>query len=670
MDKTDAQERIAKLTDQINEYRYKYHVLDQSIMSEAAADSLKHELSQLEAEYPELIKSDSPTQRVAGAPLAKFEAVAHAQPMLSLNDVFSEDEISAWVDRVQKALGHAPAEYYGEIKMDGLAASLIYEDGLLVRALTRGDGRTGEDVTMNVRTIDSVPLRLRHSPDVPASVYKERFEVRGEVLLYKQDFADLNERQQALGKPLYANPRNTAAGSIRQLDPRLAAARKLNFHVYGVPTDIPGIDTHAAEHELAARLGFKVEPHSTVLPDVAGIMNFAQAWEHKRKDLPYGTDGLVITVNDSADYDRLGVVGKAPRGAVAFKFPAEQATTILKDIQISVGRTGAATPFAVLEPTLVAGSTVGMATLHNESEIKRKDIRIGDTVIIQKAGDIIPEVVEPLPKLRTGAERVFVMPAACPVCGQPLHKEAKEAVWRCINFDCPALGRGRIIHFASKTAFDIEGLGESTVDALLDSGLIKDSADVFSLTAADLLTVDRFADISAAKLASAIQAKKTVTLDRFIYAMGIRHTGLQTARDLAAHFGSLSNFKLATPEELHNVPGIGKVVADSITDWLASDRHQLLLQKFEAAGVHPTPVQKITGPLTGVNFVITGTLEMGSREQVAAKLEALGAHEQNTVTKDTTYLIVGDSPGASKLTKATKLGVRTLDEGSLTKLLT
>lgn len=669
MTRAEANIRVAKLRGEIEEHRYRYYAQDAPAISDAAYDSLVKELEGLEASYPELVTPDSPTQRVGAQPLSKFESVPHERPMLSLNDAFELEEVEAWIRRTEKLLADERLDYYGEIKMDGLAASLIYEDGVLVRGVTRGDGRVGEDVTGNIRTIGSVPLRLRRDPIAPAEVYTGRFEVRGEVLMYKKVLEDLNQVRVARGLPPFQNTRNTAAGTIRQLDPRLAAGRPLQFHVYGVASGVPGMETHAAEHELAALLGFKVEPHSRVLDGLAGIKAFIEEWREKRKDLPYGTDGLVITVNDRRMFGRLGIVGKAPRGAVAFKFPAEQATTRLKDIMVSVGRTGAATPFAVLEPVKVAGSTISLATLHNEGEIARKDIRIGDTVIVQKAGDVIPEVVGPLLKLRDGSERAFVMPHTCPVCGQPLAKRDTEAVWRCVNFDCPAQERGRIIHFASKDAYDIEGLGEKNVDALLEAGLISDAADLFKLTAAQVESLDRFAEVSAGKLAEAIRSRKHISLDRFIYGLGIRHVGQQTAADLARYFGSLERFVAADAEELQRVPGIGKVVADSIADWLKGERHQKLLRKLHEAGVEPAALQERGGPLAGRTFVITGTLAMGSRESVAEQLEALGAAVKDNVTQDTSYLVVGEAPGASKLTKAQKLGVEQLDEAALRRLL-
>lgn len=665
-----AAERINKLKDLLNEYRYEYYVLDNPTVEDAVYDSLSVELRELEERFPDLVTADSPTQRVGAEPLKKFESLPHQTPMLSLNDVFNVDEIKAWATRASKLLGSdIDRDYYAEIKMDGLAASLVYEDGVLVRGLTRGDGRVGEEVTANLRTIDTVPLRLRRVTGVPSQVYTSRFEVRGEVLMYKQVFEQLNIKRKKEGKPLFANPRNTAAGTIRQLDPRLVAERRLSFNVYAVATEVPGIDTHKDEHDLASKLGFMVEPHSKVLQGINKVEQFLQQWETKRQDLPYGTDGVVVTINDRVDYLELGVVGKAPRGSIAYKFPAEQATTKIKDIQISIGRTGAATPFAVLEAVRIAGSTVQMATLHNAGEVARKDIRIGDTVVVQKAGDIIPEVVGPLSDLRNGTEVIFKMPADCPICGEPLSKQPSEAVWRCINFDCPALERGRIIHFASKVAFDIEGIGEKSVDALLDAGLIADAADLFKLKVDEVKNMERFADISASKLVGAIAAKKQIGLDRFIFALGIRHVGQQTAVDLADYFGSLEQFRQATFEQLQEVPGIGTVVAKSVFDWLGSSRHRAFLEKLKQVGVEPAQVRRVTGPLTGSSFVITGTLSSFSREVAGDKITALGGKLQDTVTKETSYLVIGDDPGKSKITKAEKLGTEQIDESGLLKLL-
>ncbi|HEX8182494.1 MAG TPA: NAD-dependent DNA ligase LigA [Candidatus Saccharimonadales bacterium] len=671
LDKSAATERIEKLRAVINDYRYHYHVLDESIMSEAAADSLKHELSQLEAQYPDLITSDSPTQRVAGAPSPEFTSVAHSQRMLSLNDVFDEAEVRAWADRITKlAPADSKIEYFADIKMDGLACALHYQDGVLVRGITRGDGFVGEDVTANIRTIDSIPLRLRASQEY-GQLLTGPTEVRGEIVMYKQDFEALNAARAEQGKPLFANPRNTAAGTIRQLNPELVASRPLYFRAYDLrrpeATDIP---THKYAYTALRGLGFLANADAPVLQTVTDIMNFAQTWETKRQELPFNTDGLVVKVNDRLLYDRLGVVGKAPRAAVAYKYAAEQATTKVKDIFISIGRTGAATPVAMLEPVVIAGSTVQMATLHNEAEVLRKDIRVGDTVIVHKAGDIIPEVVEPLVTLRDGSELLFQMPTVCPECSTKLVKlKEKDAAWRCPNEACPSRSWKRIEHFASKAALDIEGLGEKNVIALLGAGLIKDPADIFTLTQEQVVQLDRFAEISATKLVKAIQAKKTPVLARFIYGLGIRHVGVQTAIDLANHFRTLDGLAAAKIDELSLVDGIGEVVAESLVEWFAEPGNQQLLEKFKTYGVQPQDVKQVGGKLSGQNFVVTGSLDSMSRDQAAEKIRALGGVFQSSVGKDTDYLVVGGNVGASKLKKAEKFGTTKLTEAELIEIL-
>ncbi len=671
MTKAQAAKRIEKLRQLINNYRYHYHVLDESIMSEAAADSLKHELSELETEYPELITPDSPTQRVAGAPLPGFQTVQHSQRMLSLNDVFTESEVAAWIDRITKLLpAGVKLEYFMDVKMDGFACALVYENGLLIRGITRGDGLVGEDITANVRTIESVPLRLEPNHKMEQFL-SGRTEVRGEIVMYKKDFEALNTERKAKGLPLFANPRNTAAGTVRQLDPNLVAARRLHFRAYDLLRDnAQEVPTYTFAYEALGNLGFLVNKDASVSENLEGIMAFASKWETKRQELPFNTDGLVIKVNDRARYARLGIVGKAPRGAVAFKYPAEQSTTKVKDIFVSIGRTGAATPVAMLEPVVVAGSTVQMATLHNESEVRRKDIRIGDTVIIHKAGDIIPEVVEPLVSLRDGTEKAFVMPSHCPECNTKLVKlKADEAVWRCPNEQCPSRVWKRIQHYASKAALDIEGLGEKNVIALLDAGLIKDTADIYTLKKEDVMQLERFAEVSATKLVNAIQAKKKPPLARFIYGLGIRHIGTQTAIDIANHFRSLEALQAATIDELSAVEGVGEVVAESIVEWFAQPTNQALLKKFARLGVKPEEVKRVGGPLSGKNFVVTGTLESMSREEAAEKIRALGGTFQSSVGQDTDYLVVGANVGASKLTKAKKLGTKQINEQKLLELL-
>lgn len=663
-------DRAAKLRELINDYRYHYHVHNKSLISEAAADSLKHELSRIESEHPELVTSDSPTQRVAGEPLPQFSKVRHSSRMLSLNDVFDEAEFEAWVSRIKKLLPGQVIEYFTDIKMDGLAAALIYDNGALTRAVTRGDGFVGEDVTANIRTIDSVPLRLRQTK-IAGRFLHGRTEIRGEIVMYKKDFERLNARREKQGLPKFANPRNLAAGTIRQLDPKLVAARPLHFHAYDLMREVASeVPTNDFAYGTIRELGLITNPTAKTLKTGREVMGFAKKWEEKRHDLPFNTDGLVIKVNDRRQFERLGVVGKAPRGAVAFKYPAEQATTKVKDIFVSIGRTGSATPVAMLEPVVVAGSTVQMATLHNEGEIKRKDIRIGDTVIVHKAGDVIPEVVEPLVKLRDGSEREFVMPKNCPVCGTPLVKaKSTEAVWRCPNNACPSRAWKQIEHFASRAALDIEGLGEKNVIALLEAGLISDPADLYTVKKEDLLKLDRFAEISASKLVKAIADKKHPPFPRFIYGLGIRHVGVQTAIDLASYFKTLDKLSSSTIDELSRVEGIGQIVAEAIVEWFEEPANKNLLEKFGKYGVQPEEAEEIQGPLSGKNFVVTGTMERLGRDEAAERIRALGGTFQSSVGKDTDYLVVGDNVGASKLTKAKKLGTSQINEQEFLKLI-
>ncbi|MDB5185797.1 MAG: ligase, NAD-dependent, ligase protein [Candidatus Saccharibacteria bacterium] len=671
LSREQAAERLQKLRPLINEYRYQYAVHDTSTMSEAAADSLKHELTELESQYPDLITPDSPSQRVAGAPLDKFQSVPHSQRMLSLNDAFDEAETGAWKERITKLVPEGTKlEYFMDIKMDGLACALIYEDGMLVRAVTRGDGFVGEDVTMNVRTIESVPLRLRVEKGFE-HLTKGRTEVRGEIVMYKADFEKLNEERTEKGLPLFANPRNTAAGTIRQLDPKLVSERKLHFHAYDLlREDTDDVPTNEFAYQALRSLGFLANRDATVTDSVEGVIKFASTWETKRQELSFNTDGLVVKVNDRRVFRDLGVVGKAPRGAVAYKYPAEQSTTKVKDIFVSIGRTGAATPVAMLEPVVVAGSTVQMATLHNEGEIKRKDIRVGDTVIVHKAGDIIPEIVEALKTLRDGSEKEFIMPTHCPDCNTELKKlKADEAVWRCPNESCPSRVWKRVQHYASKGALDIEGLGEKNVIALIDSGLVKDTPDIYILKKEDLLTLDRFAEISATKLVNAIQDKKTPPLDRFLFGLGIRHVGTQTARDLAQAFHTLEALSEATIDELSEVEGVGEVVAESIVEWFSEPENKGILEKFKTFDVWPLEAAHASGPLVGKKFVVTGTLESMGRDQAGDKIKALGGTFQSSVGKDTDYLVVGANVGASKLKKAEKFGTKQINEQELLDIL-
>lgn len=672
MSKSQAAKRIQKLRALINEYRFEYHVHDRSIISEAAADSLKHELTELESQFPDLITADSPTQRVAGQPLPGFTQVQHGVRMISLNDVFNQEEVEAWIKRMQKLAPVAKPAFFVDLKLDGLACALIYQDGNFVQAITRGDGFVGEDVTANVRTIDSVPFQLRHHKKY-LQFLRGRTEIRGEIIIYKKDFEALNKRRQEAGLPLYANPRNTAAGSIRQLDPKLAAARPLRFRAWDLLRDNPAeVPTYDFTYQALQGLGIPAGNQWRVLKDIDAIMRFAGEWEHTRHDLPFHTDGLVVKVNDRALLAQLGVVGKAPRGAVAYKYAAEEATTIVKDIVISIGRTGAATPVAVFNPVQVAGTTVQHASLHNADEIARKDIRVGDTVIIFKAGDIIPQVSRVLAKLRPKNAKKFNMQGELSRQYPELDfvRPLGEAVYRVKGATSTLLLKQALEHFASKGALDIEGMGEKNVAALVDAKLVHDLAGIYTLTKEQIIRLDRFAEISTNNLINAIAAAKTPALPRFIYGLGIRHVGQQTAIDLAEHFGSLEKLQHATLDDLLAVDGVGETVAEAILAWFTDADNQVVLKKFSALGVKPYFRSRAKGPLHGKSFVITGTLEHLGRDQAAEKIRALGGIFQTSVGKDTTYLVVGANVGAGKLKKAEKLGTKILTEADFLKIVT
>ncbi|MBR6166679.1 NAD-dependent DNA ligase LigA [Candidatus Saccharibacteria bacterium] len=655
----DVRERVDKLRALINDYRYHYHVLDESIMSEAAADSLKHELAQLEEKYPELITPDSPTQRVAGKALDKFKKVAHAERMISLADVFSEDEVREWLDRIAK-LGAVNPELFIDIKMDGLAMALIYEDGLLKQAVTRGDGKVGEDVTMNVRTIENVPLSIPQ---------KEHTEVRGEVVIFKADFEKLNEAQRAAGKPEFANPRNLAAGSIRQLDPKIAASRPLKFMAYDMVS--PNLPKNSEVYDRLRELGFRISGQQHIYNNLRETMDFINNLNEIRQDLPFGTDGAVIKVNDRKVYQALGIVGKTPRAAIAFKYPAEEVATTVKDIVISIGRTGAATPVAVFDPVQVAGSTVRHASLHNADEIARLDIRIGDTVIIYKAGDIIPQVNRVLTELRPSDSKPFNYLEALHEQYPELEFErpAGEVVYRVKGSDAGEMLKRAIEYYASKPALNIEGLGEKNVVALIDAGLVGSIADLYTLTAGQVEALDRFAEISAHKLVDNIQASKKPPLAKFITAIGIRHIGSQTAIDLAAHFKSLDALRDATESELLGLPGIGKIVAESILAFFADEDNLALLDRLKELGVEPVYQDTSGGKLNGLSFVVTGTLDSMGRDAAAEKIRALGGEFHSSVVKTTTYLVAGHNTGKSKLEKAAKYGTEVIDEAKFLELL-
>ena len=667
---TQPQQRIDELRELINKYSYEYHVNDTPSVSDAVYDSIFAELKKLEAEHPELITADSPTRRVGSELKGGFQKVRHSSRMLSLNDVFDKSEVEAWVARMDKLLPDRTHEFFADIKMDGLACALIYEDGVLVRAVTRGDSYIGEDVTMNVRTIKNVPLRLRSSTEY-ARFLQGRTEIRGEIVMLKKDFEALNARRSAAGEPVFANPRNLAAGTIRQLDPRLVAERPLHFRAYDLLRDDPSeVPTYDAAYQIISELGLNRNQEARTFTSLEDVMAFVNEWDTRRETLPFNTDGLVIKVNDREQYRALGVVGKQPRAAVAYKYAAEQATTIVRDIVISIGRTGAATPVAVFDPVVVAGTTVQHASLHNADEIARLDVRIGDTVVIFKAGDIIPQVESVVTELRPKDAEHFDYKVALARQYPELTfvRPAGEAVYRVKGASSELLLKRALEYYASKGALDIDTLGEKNVAALIDAGLVKDIADIYTLSKEQLLELDRFADISAQKLIDAIAAKRTPALEKFILGLGIRHVGAQTAIDLAKAFESIEALSSATLGQLLAIDGIGTVVAESILAWFADEDNLQLLDKFTQLGVRPY-FELRSGALAGQNFVVTGTLESMSRDEAADRIRALGGGFQTSVAKDTTYLVAGGKVGASKLKKAEQYGTQIIDEAAFRRLI-
>ncbi|MBO4812671.1 NAD-dependent DNA ligase LigA [Candidatus Saccharibacteria bacterium] len=662
MNREEAEKRILKLRDLINDYRYHYHVLDESIMSEAAADSLKHELSLLEEQYPDLITPDSPTQRVAGKPLDKFSKITHEKRMISLADVFSEEEIKDWITRNEKLIpGGKIEEFFTDIKMDGLACSLKYRDGVFYQAVTRGDGLVGEDVTLNVKTIENVPLKID----------ADEVEVRGEIVIFKKDFELLNEKQRKNGEAEFANPRNLAAGSIRQLDPKVAASRPLKFIAYDLVT--PDSSTWAEAYERLREFGFQTsnEDHVFKFAEMSKMFRYIHELDDYRKGLKFNTDGMVIKINDRAVYDRLGIVGKTPRGAVAFKFPAEESTTVVKDIVISIGRTGAATPVAILEPVVVAGTTVRHASLHNADEIARLDVRIGDTVIIYKAGDIIPQVKEVLLTLRPEGTSSFDYEKALKEQYPELEFErpAGEVVYRVKGESSDVILKRAIEYYASKPALNIEGLGEKNVEALIDTGLVNSIADLYRLREGDVAKLERFGAISARNLITAIDVSRKPKLAKFITALGIRHVGAATAVSLARRFKSLNALIEASEEELLSIDDIGKVVAESILAWFSDEDNLKMLTELQELGVEVQSESDAVLPLAGKSYIVTGTLASMGREEAEDKLRELGATVTSSVTKNTTALIVGEKPGKSKTDKAEKLGIGTMGEAEFLRLI-
>lgn len=665
----DEARRAEELRALLNRYAHAYYVLDAPRVPDAEYDRLFRELQALEAAHPELIRADSPTQRVGGAPLAGFSQVGHVVPMLSLNNAFSEDDLGAFDRRCREGLGGASVAYAVEPKFDGLAITLIYRDGVFVQGATRGDGFSGEDVTQNLRTVGCIPLRLL-GERVPSLL-----EVRGEVLMFRADFAALNERQAAAGEKTFANPRNAAAGSLRQLDPRITARRPLRFFAYAVVRleGAPTLDSHHAIMENLAAWGFPVTELRDVVTGAEGLAQYYARIAAARDSLPFDIDGVVYKVDRVDQQQALGFVSRAPRWAIAHKYPAQEELTELLDIEVQVGRTGAITPVARLKPVFVGGVTVTNATLHNEDEVRRKDLKIGDTVIVRRAGDVIPEVVGSVAERRSGAEREFMMPVVCPVCGSHIVKGEDEAVARCSGgLYCAAQRKQALLHFAQRRALDIEGLGDKLVDQLVDADLVHTPADLYRLDLATLAGLERMAEKSAQNLLDAIAKSRTTTLARFIFGLGIRNVGEATAKDLARHFGQLDGLLAADEPTLQAVPEVGPIVAASILQFLAETHNRDVIAQLRAAGVHwPEHLPAAApagGPLTGKTLVLTGTLPNLSRDAAKELIEAQGGKVSGSVSKKTSYVVAGTEAG-SKLTKAEELGIPVLDEAGLLALI-
>ena len=687
MSVTDPAARVSELRAQIEDANHRYHVLDAPAVTDRQYDLLFRELVQIEAEHPDLVAPDSPTQRVGGPVTGTFAAVRHELPMLSLGNAFSADELREFDVRVRRGLGRSaeePVAYVCELKIDGLAISLRYEGRQFVRGATRGDGTTGEDVTANLRTVRVIPLRLREDP--PA----DRLEVRGEVFMPRGAFAALNRQLEEAGKPLYANARNTAAGTVRQKDPAATAARQLSVWCYQL-VGAHGLETHSESLELLRRLGFAVNPHIRVVDGIEAVIAYTEEWSHARRELDYETDGIVIKVDSLSDQEQLGFVSRAPRWATAYKFPAEQVTTTLEEIEVYVGRTGALTPVAHVTPVFVGGTTVRNATLHNIDEIRRKDLRVGDTVVLQRAGDVIPEVVSAIVDARDGSETVWEMPTQCPACGTEVVREPGEVVARCPNPYCPAQRIGGLLHFSGRGGMDIEGLGYAVMVQLLDRELVREPADVFRLDLETLQSLDRFARRSAENLMSAIDAARQRPLSRIINALGIRHVGEQTAIDLGAWLTRetprtadesaadwtrrvAERLRSADADELTAVYGIGRVVAEGIAGFFADEHTRELLHRLMEAGVeaeapaHGASTGPVEGPLSGKTLVVTGTLEGFSRPEAEEAIRAAGGHAASSVSAKTDYLVAGEKAG-SKLARAEQLGIEILDEEGFRRLI-
>jgi DNA ligase (NAD+) len=662
------EKEIAELRDKIRYHEHRYYVLDDPEISDFEFDKLMQRLKELELQHPELITPDSPTQRVGGAPAEEFPKVRHPAPMMSLDNTYSVDDLRDFDRRVRELAGRDRVEYVAELKLDGLSMALTYEDGALTHGVTRGDGEVGEDVTSNIRTIRSVPLRLE-AKKLKLIGHPARFEVRGEVIMTRKAFEQTNAQREAAGEPKFANPRNSAAGSIRQLDARIVAERKLDMFIYYLlvnGAELPG--EHAQVLETLSQMGFKVNPHWRRCPAFDDLLAYIQGWETKRDDLDYEIDGIVIKVNNTALWQELGATAKSPRWAVAYKYPARQATTRVNDIRAQVGRTGTLTPVADLEPVDVGGVTVSHATLHNMDEIERLGVRIGDTVLIQRAGEVIPQVVKVVKHAEDGRE--FVMPKKCPVCGEEVHRAEAEVAYRCVNTACPAKLKESLLYFAGRRAMNIDGLGEALVDQLVDKGLVQDVADLYKLTHQQLADLERMGDKSAQNLLDEIERRKQAELARVIFALGIRFVGERTGQLLANHFGSLDKLAKATEEELVEAEEVGPRVAEAIQEFFQEKRNREVVEKLRKAGLQfeQKQTRQTGGMLAGKQFVLTGTLPTCSRDQAKQMIEERGGRVVGSVSKKTDYVVVGADPG-SKLEKARALGIKILDEAELRKLL-
>jgi len=674
-ERKSVEERIEELRREIHYHNYRYYVLNSPVISDAEYDRLMRELRELEAAHPELITPDSPTQRVGAEPLDKFEKVRHPKPMLSLSDAFDEEELRAWLERISKLLPEGVTakdlEYVVEPKVDGLTVVLTYENGRYVQGATRGNGVVGEDVTANLKTIRGVPLRIPVSPNGPPP---SRLVVRGEAYMPIDKFKEFNRRLAELGQKTFANPRNAAAGSVRQLDPRITASRPLSIFTYAI-VDSEGITitTQWDALQYLKRMGFPVNPDSRLLPDFEEVVAYCHEWMKKRDTLNYEVDGVVIKINSLEIQEHLGAVGNAPRGAVAYKFPGREATTRLLNIGINVGRTGTLNPFAILEPVEVGGVIVRQAALHNEEDIHRKDIRIGDTVIVRRAGEVIPYVVGPIVDLRTGEERVFHMPDRCPACGEPAVKPEGEVAYYCVNAACPAQLVRRVEYFASRGAMDIEGFGSRLAQQFVKEGLLKDVADFYYLRREDILALEGFAEKSTDNLLAAIEASKERPLWRLITALGIRFVGSTVAQLLTRHYSSIDELMAATQEELEAIEGLGPRTAESIVEWFGRERHRRIIEKLRRAGVRMEERREVEEekpqPLAGLTFVITGTLPSMSREEAKALIERYGGKVTGSVSSRTDYLLVGEAPGATKYNRARELGVPMIGEEELLRMI-